>query len=98
MYRKLQLTSIEKKFNLGITKHDWRCMQIKEYVMKVTPRVTDYHSQKLIRLSKTLLKVEKSYQITACSTRLFLRIFDFACVANIFLLCEKGFGTFQSCN
>jgi len=99
---KLQLASIFLKFNLGsyigITKHDWRCMQITEYAMKVSPRVTDYHTQKLIRLSKTLLKIEKSYQITACSKPLFLRIFDFAWVANTFFACEKGFGTFQSCN
>ncbi len=59
-----------------IAKHDLRCMQFADSACKGIQRVTDNLLQRLIRLSASLLQAAERYQIAACNTFLFSRIFS----------------------
>ncbi len=59
-----------------IAKHDLRCMQFADSTCKGIQRVTDNLLQRLIRISASLLQAAGRYQIAACNTFLFSRIFS----------------------
>ncbi len=59
-----------------IAKHDLRCMQFADSACKEIQRVTDNLLQQLMRISETLLQAAERYQIPACNTFLFSRIFS----------------------
>ena len=59
-----------------IAKHDLRCMQFADSACKEIQRVTDNLLQQLIRISESLLQAAERYQIPACNTFLFSRIFS----------------------
>jgi hypothetical protein len=73
-----------------IAKHDLRCMQFADSACKEIQRVTDNLLQQLIRISESLLQVAERYQIPACNTFLFSRIFSILhAVSNTFWLFAK---------
>ena len=73
-----------------IAKHYLRCMQFADSACKEIQRVTDNLLQQLIRVSASLLKAAKRYQIPACNTFLFSRIFSILhAVSNTFWLFAK---------
>jgi hypothetical protein len=59
-----------------MAKHDLRCMQFADSACKGIQRVTDNLLQWLIRISASLLRAAGRYQIAACNTFLFSRIFS----------------------
>jgi len=73
-----------------IAKHDLRCMQFADSACKEIQRVTDNLLQQLIRISESLLQAAERYQIPACNTFLFSRIFSILhAVSNTFWLFAK---------
>ena len=73
-----------------IAKHDLRCMQFADSACKEIQRVTDNLLQQLIRISASLLRAAERYQIAACNTFLFSRIFSILhAVSNTFWLFAK---------
>ena len=73
-----------------IAKHGLRCMQFADSACKEIQRVTDNLLQQLIRISESLLQAAERYQIPACNTFLFLRIFLILhAVSNTFWLFAK---------
>ena len=74
-----------------IAKHDLRCMQFADSACKEIQRVTDNLLQQLIRISESLLQAAERYQIPACNTFLFSRIFSILhAVSNTFWLFAKS--------
>jgi hypothetical protein len=73
-----------------IAKHDLRCMQFADSACKEIQKVTDNLLQQLIRISESLLQAAERYQIPACNTFLFSRIFWILhAVSNTFWLFAK---------
>ena len=73
-----------------IAKHDLRCIQFADSACKEIQRVTDNLLQQLIRISESLLQAAERYQIPACNTFLFSRIFSILhAVSNTFWLFAK---------
>ncbi len=73
-----------------IAKHDLRCMQFADSAGKGIQRVIDNLLQWLVRISASLLQAAERYQITACNTFLFSRIFSILhAVSNTFWLFAK---------
>ena len=73
-----------------IAKHDLRCMQFADSACNEIQRVTDNLLQQLIRISESLLQAAERYQIPACNTFLFSRVFSILhAVSNTFWLFAK---------
>jgi hypothetical protein len=73
-----------------IAKHDLPCMQFADFACKGIQRITDNLLQQPIWISASLLQAAGRYQIAACKTFLFSRIFSILhAVSNTFWLFAK---------
>ncbi len=81
-----------------IAKHDLRCMQFADSACKGIQRVTDNLLQQPIRISAPLLQDAERYQIAACKTFVFSRIFSIlhAVSDTFWLFAKRGQTTFTT--